>query len=118
MDYLNRYRKENNFGTLEDQFKKAGVGAQQKRPYNFETDSVKEIERLEALKAKGVVDYHTDDFEGMVRYAITINTAQGERNVYWTPATNEWKPVKGAAGNYGIYTMARYYQIIEKGEKL
>lgn len=58
-----------------------------------------------------------DDGSGGEKYRIEIYTDRGQRTIFWWASTGLWKVVGGKAEGYGIYRLARYFQIIPKGGK-
>ena len=54
--------------------------------------------------------------EGSVgeKYVIDVTTDMGVRTVDWWVATGLWKVRRGRGEGRGIYSMARYFQIIER----
>lgn len=71
-------------------------------------------ELLNSLAAKGVTWKLSVDGSGGDRYVITVPTDRGERVVEWWCSTGLWKVQKGKGEGYGIYRMARYFQLIDR----
>lgn len=77
----------------------------------------RDIEFLKNLMMQDRLAYTVeDDGSGGDKYKIMIHGDRGLKTVYWWASTGFWKVVGGRAEGYGIYRMARYFQLIPKRE--
>lgn len=54
------------------------------------------------------------DEHGVEKYIIVVDTQRGLRTVEWWPGTSLWKVKRGKGQGYGLYGLARYFQLIPK----
>lgn len=76
----------------------------------------KEKEFLSTLSAVRSVKIENDGAGGE-KYVIEVFTAQGYKTVEWWTATGKWAVRKGKGKGKGLYSMARYFHLIERVEK-
>jgi len=58
-------------------------------------------------------DCHDEGLE-TERYTIYVRTHRGERVVDFQMKTGYWQVRNGRASGHGIYTLGRYFQLIER----
>lgn len=66
---------------------------------------------LKGLKKASVMKVESDGSDGK-KYTILVLSDRGHRTVEWWTKTGLWKVVRGRAEGYGLYRMARYFQIV------
>lgn len=83
----------------------------QRKAWHKQNTTPRDKELLNKLALRFEVE---TDGAGGERYVIYIETDRGTRTIDWWVATGLWKVRKGRAEGYGIYRLARYFQLIPK----